>query len=134
MDRQRRYSFGRTRFAAGSTVCRVDNHVTPELLSRLLDEHGGALVLFAAQWSDCADDCVQEALIELAGQPALPPNPVAWLFRVVRNRAISHSRSSRRRQRREEFAHRLKLQQSAESTEPIDGMDVAEAVDLLPDE
>src|SRR6188474_3382553 len=46
--------------------------VTPELLGRLLDEQGGALALYAAQWTDAADDCVQEALIELAGQREEP--------------------------------------------------------------
>jgi RNA polymerase sigma-70 factor (ECF subfamily) len=104
------------------------------MLGRLLDEHGGALALFAAQWSDYADDCVQEALIELARQPALPPNPVAWLFRVVRNRAISHSRAQRRRERREEFAHRLRQQESAAPEQHIDSTDVAAAVAALPDE
>jgi RNA polymerase sigma-70 factor (ECF subfamily) len=113
---------------------RVDHHVTPDLLSRLLDEHGGALALFAAQWTDCADDCVQEALIELARQPACPPNPVAWLFRVVRNKAISHSRAARRRERREQFAYRLRPQESATSVEQIDSTDVAAAVASLPDE
>jgi hypothetical protein len=67
----------------------VDNSVTPELLGCLLDEHGGALALYAVQWTDAADDCVQEALIELARQPAVPASPVGWLYRVVRNRAIS---------------------------------------------
>ena len=75
--------------------------VTPELLGRLLDEHGGALVMYAAQWTDTPDDCVQEALVELVKQPALPARPVAWLFRVVRNRAISHARSAGRRRKYE---------------------------------
>ena len=42
-----------------------------------------------AQWTEAADDCVQEALIELARQPRVPENVVAWLYRVVRNRAVS---------------------------------------------
>src|SRR5688572_32936160 len=85
----------------------VEDRVTPELLGRLLDEHGGALALYAAQWTENADDCVQEALIELARQPRLPATPVAWLYRVVRNRAISEFRSARRRERREQLAQRL---------------------------
>ena len=116
------------------TVCRVDDRVTPELLGRLLDEHGGALALFAAQWSDCADDCVQDAFIELARQPAVPPNPVAWLFHVVRNRAISQWRAQRRRERREELAHRLRQQRHAEPDEWTDPLEVANAVAALPDE
>ena len=112
----------------------MDERVTPELLGRLLDEHGGALALFAAQWSVSADDCVQDALIELARQPTVPPNPVAWLFRVVRNRAISQWRSECRRERREELAHRLRQQRRAEPDEPTDALEVATAVAALPDE
>jgi RNA polymerase sigma factor (sigma-70 family) len=83
--------------------------LTPELLGRLLDEQGGALALFASQWTDAADDCVQEALIELARQRQLPDSPVAWLFRVVRNRAISRARSARRRERHETRAGEQRL-------------------------
>ena len=79
----------------------MSSGITPELLGRLLDEQGPALALYARAWTDAGDDCVQEALIELARQQRTPENPVAWLFRVVRNRAISKSRSARRRQRHE---------------------------------
>ena len=82
--------------------------ISPELLGRLLDEQGGALALFAAQWTDSPDDCVQEALIELARQQRVPDSPVAWLFCVVRNRAISRARSARRRERHESRAWELK--------------------------
>ena len=82
--------------------------ISPELLGRLLDEQGGALALFAAQWTDLPDDCVQEALIELARQRPVPDSPVAWLFRVVRNRAISRARSARRRERHESRAWEFK--------------------------
>ena len=44
----------------------------PELLGRLLDEHGAALVLYARQWCASPDDVVQEALIQLARQPQVP--------------------------------------------------------------
>lgn len=88
--------------------------ITPELLGRLLDEQGGALALFAAQWTDAPDDCVQEALIELARQRPVPDSPVAWLFRVVKNRALSRARSSRRRQRHETQAGELRLLASSE--------------------
>ena len=39
-----------------------------ELLSRLLDEHGAALVLYAQQWSRSPEDVVQEAFIQLMRQ------------------------------------------------------------------
>jgi RNA polymerase sigma factor (sigma-70 family) len=75
--------------------------VTPELLSRLLDEHGAALELFALQWTEMPDDCVQEAFLQLVRQPESPEQVVPWLFRVVRNRAISLRRTSQRRKRHE---------------------------------
>jgi RNA polymerase sigma factor (sigma-70 family) len=74
---------------------------TPELLGRLFDRHAAVLELFARQWCDCSEDVVQEALIELAGQARMPDGPAAWLYRVVRNKAISASRSSQRRRRHE---------------------------------
>jgi RNA polymerase sigma-70 factor (ECF subfamily) len=76
----------------------------PRLLAELLDRHGAALALFARQWDASADDVVQEALIELAALVEWPRNPVAWLFDVVRKRAISHARSTARRRRHESLA------------------------------
>ncbi len=73
----------------------------PELLGRLFDRHAAVLELLGRQWCDCSEDVVQEALIELAGQACAPGDPVAWLYRVVRNKAISASRSTQRRRRHE---------------------------------
>jgi RNA polymerase sigma-70 factor (ECF subfamily) len=106
----------------------MDDRATPELLGRLLDEQAGALALFAAQWTANADDCVQEALIELARQPRLPKNPVAWLYRVVRNRAISQNRSAQRRERREQFAQRLRDRECGQASAGK-GETFAEAID-----
>jgi len=92
--------------------------ISPELLGRLLDEQGGALALFAAQWTDSPDDCVQEALIELARQRPVPDSPVAWLFCVVRNRAISRARSARRRERHELAAGELRQREGVGSLWP----------------
>lgn len=75
--------------------------VTPERLAQLLDAHAAALELFAAQWTLAPADVVQEAFVDLARQPAAPDNVLAWLYRVVRNRAASEARSARRRKRRE---------------------------------
>jgi len=71
------------------------------LLSRLLDEQGAALVLYAQQWCDAPEDVVQEAFIRLMRQRPVPDNIVGWLYRVVRNEAISVSRTSGRRARHE---------------------------------
>jgi RNA polymerase sigma-70 factor (ECF subfamily) len=73
----------------------------PEFLGRLLDRHAPALVLYARQWCDTPEDVVQEAFLKLVGQRPSPHNPVAWLFRVVRNAAIDAGDSARRRRRHE---------------------------------
>jgi RNA polymerase sigma-70 factor (ECF subfamily) len=75
--------------------------VGPELIGRLLDRHAAALELYARQLCHGPEDVVQEALIELAGQPTAPRDLVAWLYRVVRNKAISAARSAQRRKRHE---------------------------------
>ena len=78
------------------------------LIARMLNEHGAALALYASQWTSAAEDCVQEALIELARQATPPANPKAWLYRVVRNRAHNAARAARRRARHEDWATRLR--------------------------
>jgi len=76
------------------------NPIGPQLLTQLLDELGGALLLYARQWCDSPEDIVQEAFLRLMRQKESPENVVGWLYRVVRNAAISASRSARRRSRR----------------------------------
>lgn len=79
----------------------MSESIEPLLLEQLICEHGAALELYAAQWTTAPDDCVQEAFVKLAAQRPVPDQPVAWLYRVVRNRAISLRRSHERRRRRE---------------------------------
>jgi RNA polymerase sigma-70 factor (ECF subfamily) len=76
----------------------------PLEFSRLVDEQSAALVLYARQWCAAPEDVVQEAFLKLAGQAKSPANPVAWLYRVIRNGAISVARSAQRRRRHEEAA------------------------------
>ena len=66
-----------------------------------MDTHGGPLVIYARQWCDTPEDVVQDAFLHLMRQQTTPSNPVGWLYRVVRNEAISASRSRVRRRRRE---------------------------------
>jgi RNA polymerase sigma-70 factor (ECF subfamily) len=80
----------------------VTDERTPAWLARLLVEHGTALVLYARQWCQAPDDVVQEALVELFCQRRRPDNPVAWLYRAVRNGAISAARAERRRVQRQQ--------------------------------
>jgi RNA polymerase sigma factor (sigma-70 family) len=76
----------------------------PELLGRLVDRHAAALVLYARQWCAAPEDVVQEAFLKLVSQRTPPDNPVPWLYRVVRNAAVSAARTERRRQRHEAAA------------------------------
>jgi RNA polymerase sigma-70 factor (ECF subfamily) len=80
--------------------------VGPEILGRLFDEHAPALVLYARQWCEAAEDAVQEAFLSLAGQRPAPARVVPWLYRVVRNGALATARGERRRRRREARASR----------------------------
>ena len=101
----------------------------PELIGRLLDEHGAALELYARQLCDSPEDCLQEALVELARQPAMPEEVLPWLYRVTRNKAISASRSAKRRRRRETEVAQRRAAWFAPS--PGDSVDAASATIAL---
>jgi RNA polymerase sigma factor (sigma-70 family) len=73
----------------------------PEVLGRLVDEHAAALVLYARQWCATPEDVVQEAFLKLVVQANVPDNVTGWLYRVVRNGAISALRAERRRRHHE---------------------------------
>jgi RNA polymerase sigma-70 factor (ECF subfamily) len=81
-----------------------------ERLTRVVVERGGALALYARQWLDgaSADDVVQEALVALLAERRPPRNPIAWMYRAVRNAAIDAVRSAQRRKRREESVARVR--------------------------
>lgn len=70
-------------------------------LTRLIDAHAAALELFARQWTESAADVVQDAFLDLLKRTEPLDDPAAWLFRAVRNRAISAARSQGRRKRHE---------------------------------
>ena len=113
----------------------IPNRMSPaekcDRLALLLSQQGAALALFAAQWTDAADDCVQEALIRLAGQAAWPDNDVAWLYRVVKNQAINQARSGDRRRRHEALASRLRQEASETGESPVDVNMLAAALESL---
>jgi RNA polymerase sigma-70 factor (ECF subfamily) len=100
-----------------------------ELLSRLVDQHGGPLVLYAQQFCATPEDVVQEAFLRLVQEPALPENVIGWLYRVVRNEAISTSRSASRRSRREAAVARRG--EAWFDASPGDGLDAAAATAAL---
>jgi len=77
--------------------------IDPATLSQWFDAYSAELALYARQWlkADQAEDVVQDVFVRLGTQRRRPKSPKAWLFRSVRNAAISHLRSHRRRQRHE---------------------------------
>ena len=75
-----------------------------ELAQRVMARAAG-LTLYARQFLDdraSAEDVVQEALAALLSHRPPPDDPVAWMFRAVRNAAIDEARSASRRRRREQ--------------------------------
>ncbi len=111
------------------------SRISPELIARLFDRHAAALELFAAQWIPAPADVVQEAFLKLVRQGRIPDRPAAWLYRVVRNGAISAARRDVRRQRNEQAASgvaQLRLEADAET--PLDAKVAARALEALPDE
>lgn len=101
------------------------------LISKLLDTHGATLQLYASRWTNAPEDCVQEAFVELSGQKQLPDNPVAWLYRVVRNRALNSQRAEKRRSHHEEEATRLKFQSTKLEKEPFAATEQHDLVNVL---
>lgn len=75
--------------------------VGPEILERLTKDHAAALVLYARQWCGTPEDVVQDAFLKLVVQKTPPDNPVAWLYKVVRNGALAANRAERRRRHHE---------------------------------
>jgi RNA polymerase sigma-70 factor (ECF subfamily) len=102
--------------------------MSPTDVARLIDAHTGPLVLYARQWCDAPEDAVQEAFLKLVRQGRPPQDPVAWLYRVVRNGALDAARRARRRRRRESAAARPVRW----FVEPeVDGLDAETAVSAL---
>lgn len=61
-------------------------------------------MLYARQWCVSPDDALQEALIDLASQSQNPRDPIAWLFKTVRCKAINQARSEQRRSKHQNLA------------------------------
>lgn len=99
----------------------------PEV-ARLIDAYAGPLVLYARQWCGAPEDVVQDAFLQLVRQARAPRDPVAWLYRVVRNRALDDAKAARRRQRRESAAARP-VRWFIEPA--VDGLDAETAVAAL---
>lgn len=103
--------------------------LSPEMLGRLLDRHAAPLELYARQLCDCPEDVVQETFVELARQQAVPAELVPWLYRVVRNKAISASRAVRRHKSHESQA--AGCRRAWFDPSPGDALDAATAMTVL---
>src|SRR4051812_40231051 len=99
----------------------------PDVLARLIDRHAAALVLYARQWCAAAEDVVQESLVKLAGQRTVPRHLLAWLYRVVRNGAISAARAEDRRRRHEARAANPRPWFRPEENSPTDAEEATRA-------
>ncbi len=103
-------------------------------LGRLVDEHAAGLVLYARQWSSAPEDIVQEAFLKLAALPKAPDQPAAWLYRVVRNAAISTLRALYRRRKHEAaLAERTPPWFVRSDDTELDARAATEALNALPE-
>jgi RNA polymerase sigma factor (sigma-70 family) len=75
--------------------------IEPDILGRLYRQHAPALLLYARQWPGNGEDLVHDAFVKLARQAPPPARVLPWLYRVVRNTALTAHRSTVRRRRRE---------------------------------
>ena len=111
--------------------------IDPVTASNWFRDWGPALVLYARQLLSAAraEDVVQDVFISLLTHRTAPDNVKAWLFRCVRNAAISELRSRRRRRRREQTAAGRRGECfHADPSVPIDAKAAAEALAHLPSE
>ena len=61
-------------------------------------------MLYARQWCTAPDDALQESLIDLASLKIDPRDPVGWLFKTVRCKAMNQARSEHRRTKYQQLA------------------------------
>ena len=103
--------------------------------AQLFDAHAARLVLYARQWLDraAAEDVVQESYLRLLSQRTPPQNVKAWLYRAVRNEAISQQRSSNRRKQREQKSAETEIWFETDQGTWIDGALAKAALEALPD-
>jgi RNA polymerase sigma factor (sigma-70 family) len=104
----------------------------PSRLAYLMERHAAALELYARQWCAHPEDVVQESFLKLVRQPVEPTQVVAWLYRVVRNGAISAGRSERRRQHHEALAAAQTPWFSSGENSTLDGATITVALGGLP--
>jgi len=110
--------------------------IDSDQLARWYDAYSDALMLYARNWlgSDAAQDAVQGAFMKLMGQTFTPSDVKAWLFRTVRNEAITRLRREQCRRRHDQ---RLSARQTPwfedKPDDLIDGHKAREVLMTLPE-
>lgn len=118
--------FGKDGECADLAVDRPETRA--EKLAELTGEHAARLVLFARQRSATPEDVVQEALLKLFQQQPWPGDPVAWLYRVVRNLSFNANRSRTRRSDHEAAAAARQAWFQSDPDGPLDARLAAESL------
>ena len=107
----------------------------PNVWNTLLRRHATPLAIYAAQICSDSEDVVQESFLELFRLTQPPENVSAWLYKVVRNKAISSRRSATRRGRHEgRHANRSPnwFEESPENR--LDAREITRQISELPDD
>lgn len=100
------------------------------------DAYSDALMLYARNWlsPDAAQDAVQGAFMRLMGQTFAPSDVKAWLFRTVRNEAITRLRREQCRRRHDrQFSARQAPWFEGRPDDLIDGRMAQEVLMTLPE-
>ena len=104
-------------------------------VAHLAEQYGASLTLFARQWTRDPDDAVQETLIDLIHTQHPPDDPPAWLFTIVKRKAMNQLRSETRRKKHvEKFAANRDAWFVTDPSDPLVAGEVCELLERLPDE
>ena len=110
------------------------DYLTADQIAEIVETRFPALVLYARSWNaPAAEDLVQESLLKLIEQEKSPPNPVAWLFKTIRNGAISRHRKTERRERHETEAAKHRPQWFVAGHDELQIEEVTKILSQLPD-
>lgn len=104
-------------------------------LRGIMARNAAPMLLYARQLLDyhAAEEVVQDAFFRLSCERTTIENPTAWLYRAVRNGAISRKRSDVRRENRENASKRVPWFES-DPANRLDAELVAETLRQLPAE
>ena len=114
----------------------MNSPISAEKLRDLIARHAPALLLYARQLDRfSAEDVVQEAFVRLVEVEETPQNVKNWLFRVVRNAAISARRSGiARRKYERRIGESRTVWFEADHASRLDAAQAAAVLEELPGE